>query len=448
MKTNIKKLPKSQLEIEFEVSTEEFKKHVDHALLRLQEHIKIDGFRPGQVPLKIVEERAGKENLLMEAGDLAVKESYSKFVTENKLEPIGEPEVQILKIAGGNPFLFKVKITILPEVELPDYKKIVSQIKKKEIFVNQEEIDDALNYIRKSRAKFSQLDRPAQEKDFVEIEYESPRLKETQGENSKKIKDEFILGEGKLISGFESNLVGMKAGEEKEFSLTFPQNSLRKDLAGQKVDFKVKMIAVQKVELPEINDEFARGLGKFDNIESLKGNIKEGIIIEKEMQEKQRQRNEMLEKITQKSKIEIPEVLINLEKERLFKDFQQKINQSFSTKGGSPPKADASLEHASGGKTFFQEYLASIRQDEQSLRDSFLKEAEKKVKNFLILKEIGKKENILVNENEVEEETSKTIKNYPVDFAKKIDIDGLKEYIKGVIYNEKVFEKLESFVEI
>ncbi len=425
MKTNIKKLPKSQLEIEFEILSEEFDKFIDRALLHLQEHIKVDGFRQGQVPRKIIEEKVGEESLLMEAGDLAVKDSYSKFISENNIEPISQPEVQILKIAKNNPFLFKIKITILPEIDLPDYKKIVSQIKKKEVSANQEEIEDALNYIRKSRAKFSQLDRPAQEKDFVEIEYESPGLKETQGENSKKIKDEFILGDGGLVPGFEKKLVGMKAGEEKEFSLVFPQNSQRKDLAGKDISFRVKMITVQKVELPEIDDEFAKNLGRFNNLDSLKNNIKEGIAMEKEMQEKQRQRNEMLEKITQKSKIEIPEVLINLEKERLFKDFQQKINQNF--------------------KITFKEYLTSIKEDEQTLKNSFLKEAEKKVKNFLILKEIGKKENILVNENEVEKEVNKTIKNYSTDIAKKIDNDELKEYTKEVIYNEKVFEKLESF---
>ena len=183
MKTTQTKLPKSQIEIEIEISAEEFNKYVDQALLHLQEQIKVDGFRQGQVPKEIIEAKVGEENLLMEAGDLAVKDSYYKFVLENNIEPISKPEVQILKIAKGNPFLFKIKTIILPDIELADYKKIAFQTLrfwqkvKGQIKTSDEEIDDALEYIRKSRAKFSQLDSPAKENDFVQIEYEKSLCK-------------------------------------------------------------------------------------------------------------------------------------------------------------------------------------------------------------------------------------------------------------------------------
>jgi len=430
MKTTLKKLPGSQVEIEFEISSSDFDKYFEKAASHLGEHLNIDGFRKGSVPKEIIEEKVGKENLLAEAGDLAVKDCYLKVILENKLEPISQPQVEVLKLARGNPFLFKVKTTVLPEVSLPDYKKIVSQVKKKEISVSREEIDDNLKYLQKTRAKFSQLDRVAEEKDFVEIEYESPELGALPSlspkPDNKRVKDEFILGEGGLIPGFEKNIVGMKAGEKKEFSLNFPKDSKRKDLAGREVNFKVRMITVQKVELPEINDEFAKILGSFNNLDSLKSSIKEGITIEKEMQEKQRQRSEMLERISEKVKVEIPGVLVDSEKERLLEDFKQKINRDF-------------------GITF-ENYLASIKQDEKTLKESFLKEAEKKCKNFLILREIGKKEDISVSDKEVEEEANKIVKNYPVDSAKKIDINRLKEYTKGVMYQEKVFQRLESFI--
>lgn len=429
MNINTKKLPKSQLEIEFELTAEEFDKYIDHALSHLQEHIKVDGFRRGQVPKKIVEEKLGQETLLMEAGDLAVKESYSKFVSENNIEPISQPEVQILKVAKNNPFLFKIKITILPEVILADYKKIASRVKKNKISVEQNEIDDSLAYLRKTKAKFSQIDRPCQEKDFVEIEYESPQLNPLPaviGENKKIIKDEFILGEGGFISGFEKNIIGMKAGETKEFSVLFPEKFQRKDFAGKEVNFKVKMLAVQKTELPEINDEFAKSLGNFENLSALKNNIKEGIILEKETQEKQRIRDGIIEKIAEKSKFELPEILIESEKERLFEIFKEKITENF--------------------KITFQDYLASVKQDEKTLKSSFVKEAEKRVKNFLILREIGKKESIYVADEEVEKETNNAIKNYSVEALKKIDIQKLKDYTKDIIYNEKVLQKLETLI--
>src|SRR3989344_7659584 len=117
MKTEIKKLPKSEIEINFELDEQEFQKYIEKALLQLKDHVKMDGFREGQVPLELVEKKVGQENLLMEAGELAIKKSYTKFVAENKIEPIGEPEVQIKKIARGSPFLFTVKVSVLPDIE-------------------------------------------------------------------------------------------------------------------------------------------------------------------------------------------------------------------------------------------------------------------------------------------------------------------------------------------
>lgn len=420
MKVAQKKLEKSQLKIEFELTAEEFQKHVDHALLHLKEHVKIDGFRQGQVPLKMVKEKVGQENLLMEAGDLAVKDTYLKYVAENKLEPIGEPEVQILKIAEGNPLLFKVIITVLPEIQLPDYKEIASHFKVKEISVADTEIEDALNYLQKSRAKFSQIDKEAEKKDFVEIEYQSKDIN-----NGEVVKDKFVLGDGGFMKDFEDSIVNMKAGQEKEILVKFPDNAPKKDLAGKDINFKVKMVSVQKMELPEINDEFAKQLGGFDSLVALKSNIKEGLTAEKVEGEKQKQRVEILEKIAEKIDFEMPEKLVSSEQQRLLEDLKNNVSSKF--------------------KISFEEYLASIKQTEEELKKTFAKEAEKRIKNFLVLKEVGNKEGIKAEEAEVEEELNKTIKIYSKEQLAKIDIEQFKEYTKDVIYNEKVFQKLESF---
>ena len=366
MKFSITKLPKSQIEISVEIPTEVFNEYFKKAISDLGKNVEVKGFRQGKAPQEVIESKLDRNQILTTAGEIAVKENYSKIVSDNNLEVISKPEVIILKLAPGNPFVFKCKIFVLPEIDLPDYKKIAPQIKRKEVSVTQEEIEESLMFLQKSRAKFSALQRPAQEKDFVEIEYESPQI-----DSSKKIKDKFILGKGRFIPGFEEKLIGMKADEEKEFSLPFPKNFFRKDLAGKTADFKVKLIVVQKVELPEINDEFVHNLGKFDNLASLKKGITEGLKTEKEAKESQRVRNEILEKIAQKSKLEIPEVLIEFEKDRLLADLKEKINQNL--------------------KISFENYLTSIKQSEKQLLDSFLKEAQKRIKNFLILREIGKK---------------------------------------------------------
>src|SRR3989344_3170041 len=257
MNTNIKKLQKSEIEIDFELTAEEFQKHFERALEQLKNHVKMDGFRKGHVPVHIVEQKMGNENILMEAGDLALKVAYPKFIKENNLEPVSEPEVKITKIAKGSEFLFTVKVAVLPEIQLPDYKAIAKTVKTKEIHVDEKEVEDTIGYLQKSRAKFTTENRPAMAHDFVEIEYQNNDVN-----GGKPVKDRFILGEGGFLKDFENNVIGMSAGQEKEFMAKFPENTPRKDLAGKDATFKVKMLSVQKMELSEINDEFAKSLGQ------------------------------------------------------------------------------------------------------------------------------------------------------------------------------------------
>ncbi len=433
MKTEIKKLPKSEIEIEFELTEKEFQEHFEHALEHLKHHVKVDGFRQGQAPAKMVEDKLKPEMLLMEAGDHAVKHVYTNYIIDNKLEPIGEPEVQITKIAKNNPFLFKVKITVLPDIDLPNYKEIASHIKGKGISVEPHEVEEALNYLQKTRAKFTEKnpsspDGSSGRGDFIEIVYEMKEAAPQGGASlaplGREIKDRFILGEGGFMQGFENGLMGMKAGEEKKIIVKFPENAPRKDLAGKDAEFLVKMISVQKMELPEINDEFAKQLGAFDTLVALKESLNSGITLEKTEAEKQRKRGEILTKISEKANFEMPEKLVEYEQERLFEDMKNQISQNV--------------------KISFEEYLASIKKTEGELKETFKKEAEKRIKSFLVLRQIGKQENIKIEDKEIEEEMNKNIKNYSKEELKKIDINQLKEYTKDVIHNEKVFQLLEN----
>ena len=420
MEVKSKKLPKSQIEITFELSAEEFKEHTAHALEHLKKHVKVDGFREGKAPSSMVAEKLKPEALLMEAGDHAVQHVYTDYVLESKIEPVGNPEVKILKIAQGSPFVFVATITVLPEVELPDHKEISKSVKGKEITVTEEEVQDAVNYLQKTRAKFTAHNNPAEKKDFVEIKYQSKEI-----ENNKEIDDKFILGEGGFMKGFEDGIVGMKAGEEKEIKVKFADDLPRKDLAGKESVFKVKIVSVQKMELPEINDEFAKQLGAFDSLAALKTSTKEGITMEKQEAEKQRKRAEILGKIAEKAKFEMPEAMVEYEQQRLIEDFKNRITQTI--------------------KISFEEYLASVKKTEAEIKETYKKEAEKRLRGFLVLRQLGKKENIEVSDKEVEEEVAKSIKNYSKEQLAKIDINELKEYTKGVIHNEKIFQLLESF---
>lgn len=423
MKADIKKLPKCEVELEIEVSEKELGFFIKEAGEELAKDITIEGFRKGKAPLNIVEEKIGKENILMEAAEMAIKENYQKAVLENKLEPIGQPKIEIIKLVEGSPLIFKASAAILPEIKLPDYKKIASDKKRNKVEVSENEIEEAIKWLLKSRAKFSLKNGPAEKGDFVEISYQSEQIKELDKGGQK---DSFVLGEGRFISGFEENIIGMKSGEEKEFSSVFPFDYLAKDLAGKKVDFKISLKSVQKMELPQMNDEFVKSLGRFDNAEALKNNIIEGIKMEKEQAESQKLRQEIVSDISKATEMEIPEILIKNEQDALIHNLKHEIEEKL--------------------KTSFEEYLKKIKKTEKEIIDSLYSEAEKRVRDFLTLREIGIKEKIEVSDQEVKEEADRFLKQYSdiKDAEKNIDVERLKNYTKEVIRNEKIFKILEE----
>lgn len=419
MKTTIRKLPESKIELKIEVPKEEFNGFIEKAILDLSKDFQIEGFRRGKVPKEIIKKEIGQERILAEASQLAIKKNYPQAVLENKIEPISPPEIQILKLAQGNDFEFQARTSILPDIHLSDYKEIISKIERNKVVVEEKEIEEAIIWIQKSRAKFSQISRPAQKGDFIEIEF-------TESIENKTHKDSFVLGEGKFIPGFEENLKGMNSGEKKEFSLKLPQNYIRNDLIGKEVNFKVKMNSVQKMELPELNDEWVKSIGQFENLEAFRKNIKEGLLSEKERTEIKKVRQEIIEKIAENSKFEIPNDLVEKEKNRIMENFKKRISQDL--------------------RISFEDYLTKIKKSEKELIDSFLNEAQKSVKTFLILKEVSNKENIEVSSKEIEEEINKVLKQYPPEAQKGIDLKLLNDYTKEELKNEKTFKLLESFI--
>lgn len=424
MKTEIKKLPGSQIEILFGITPEEFKDSIEKAILNLGRDLEIEGFRKGQAPKEVVIQKIGQDRILTLATRLAAEENYFREIFANKFEVIAQPDIEILsEVSFDKGLTFKATFAAVPEITLPDYRKIASGTKRKEIFIKEKEIDDALAFLQKSRAKFIFENRPAKKRDFVEIEFQSPKI-----ETGLKKKDNFILGEGHFVAGFEENLEGMAPGQEKEFSLKFPENYLQKELAGNLVNFKVKMNSVQKMELPEINDEWAKGLGNFENLNSLRDNIKKGIKMEKENFESQRIRGEILEKITKETKVEIPEVLLEAEKKRMLGDLKNLVSERF--------------------RIPFEDYLVKAKKTEAELLKSFSTEAEKKIKYSLVLRRISKREKIEVPEEELKTAISEFLRNYPnVEKAKKeLDLEKLRSYYEEVIRNEKTLKMLESLV--
>ncbi|HDJ30584.1 MAG TPA: trigger factor [bacterium] len=424
MTQSIKKISNSEIEIKVEIPSEEFALYYRKAISDLGKDIEIKGFRKGHVPQSIIEEKIGTLRILERAAQEAVTQYYIKIVKENNLQVIDRPKIEILKMALGSPFSFRARVTVLPEIELPDYRKIASSLKREKVQVSDQEVQKTIDWLRRSRAKLIALGREARKGDFVEIEYFSPQI-----ENGKKRKDGFILGQGGFIPGFEQKIEGMKAGQEtEEFSLTIPQNHFVRELAGKKVTFKIKLISVFRMELPELNDRFAQSLGNFRDLSSLKESIREGILAEKENKAKEKFRQKILEKIINSIRWDIPQVLIEAEKNRLFSEFKESfLNNS---------------------KMSFEDYLAKTKKTEKEIKDSFLEAALRNIKISLVLREISKRENITASPQEIEDQINQLLKNYPdIESAKSLDLEKLKEYTKERIINEKTLQLLEGFAE-
>ncbi len=304
-------------------------------------------------------------------------------------------------------------------LELPDYKKIASEVRREDIKITNEEVNDYLRWLQKSRAKFSQITRSCRRGDFVEIEF-SNSLDEG------KHKDAFILGDGKFIPGFEDKIVGMFSGEEREFSLKMPESYPKKDAAGKTVLFKVRLHSVQKMELPELNDELARSLGNFENLKSLKDGVASGLKNEKENAASVKARVEILEKIMEQTKIDAPENLVRFEQKHITKLFQQELSQKL--------------------KLSLPEYLAKTHQTEKDIEDFFLAQAQSRTKEIIVLGAIAEKEQIKAPAEEVQRQADDFLKKRDSAAAAEATLDPgeLRLYIEEKIRVEKTLRFLEG----
>ncbi|MDI6777806.1 MAG: trigger factor [Patescibacteria group bacterium] len=421
----IRKLPKSQLEIKISVPASEVEKFLDMAAEELGKDLKIAGFRPGKAPRKIVEQKIGSEKVLAHAAQIAIKKSFVDSIVKNKIESVGEPQITITKIAPGNDLEYKAVVAVMPKITLGNYRKLVRSVAKAKVDeIKPEEIQKELEILRKSRAKLITVSREAKKGDHAEIDFDVlVGGKEIAGGKSQN--HPLTIGESYFIPGFEENLVGMKEKEEKEFDLDFPKDYHKKELAGKQARFKVKMNLVQKKELPALNDEFAKSLGNFESLEKLRGNIKGGLEMERKKKNETKWQNEVIEKITRECALEIPDVLVFAELDKMIAEFEQNI---------------------SGMGMSLDQYLENIKKTRGEIRKDWTESAEKRIKATLALQEIAWLENISPESKEIEEQINKTLAYFKSqgDMKKNVDMEKLYNYAKSVLTNEKVFNFLEN----
>jgi len=409
MKYEIKEVSTIKRKAEVEVTAEDFENYYTQALSEISKEVEMPGFRKGKVPEKMVEDRVKQEGVLSEAAEAAIRDNWIKLVKEAKIEAVSQPKVEVVKVARGNPFIFTAEFEILPEIKLPDLKEI--KIKKEEIKIEEKEIEDTLNWLRQSRAKVTKKEGAVENNDFVEFAFSCVSI-----ENDPEKKDRIVVGKGHYVPGLEEALLGMKEGEHKHFETENPQNKK------EKLEMCVNVVSVNKMELPEINDEWVKTLGKFTDVESLKADIKKGITEEKEIAQKQQRREEVIKKILEKTTFEVPEVLVEREVGFMMDNIKSRVNSELQI----------SLE----------QYLTQIKKTEEELKNDFKKIAEERVRGFLVLHQITKDEKIEASEEEVNQKIEELLNQYPdKEMAKKnMNMEEAKMYVEDELKREKIFK--------
>jgi len=343
--------------------------------------LKIPGFRPGKAPADIALQRIDPKHLLEAAADSAVRRTLYPLIAEQKWETIGGPEVNIKKMARGSDFEYEAIFSLIPEIKLGDWKDL--KVLKKPVEAKDDETEKVIQDLREQRADFISIDRGIAKGDQVEMEYEM-YMDNLRTEEGKQKTDKMIIGRGLFLPEVEENLIGLKAGDEKSFKITYKPDYAQKRFAGKAVEFRVAIKGVCEAKLPEATDEWAKSFGNFENIGQLREAIKKNLLSEKEMKEEERTELEALDLILNTATFgEIPEILVSSETENMLAELKQ------------------SIEHQ---KLSFAKYLEMIKKTEDDLRKEFTAKAEKRIKTTLIVREIAKLENLKVSDEEVEEE--------------------------------------------
>lgn len=374
MKSKVTKINDSTIKLTVTISAPEMVKYFKQSYSKLALGVKIDGFRPGKAPRKLVESAVGVSRILSEALDAAVSENYYKAIVENKLIPISQPKVVINNYPDygqsteeiKNDFEFEAELETMPEITLSDYSKVKVE-KGKPNLATEADVEKVIDHFKKQAATFTEIDRPAEKGDHAEITFEG-FLKHVRIDKMCSKNHPLILGEGSLIPGFEENITGMKKAETKEFKIKFPAGYQSKEFAGKEAEFKVTLNNLKKVDLPEVDDVFAMKFGH-KNAEVLTKAIRENLNKEYEDEFKREIENRVLDAILPHLKAKIPETLVDREAERMLSGYAEQLQKQGVN---------------------FENYLLSTKNTKEKLLLEMRPHAERNVKIGLLLGEVIK----------------------------------------------------------
>ena len=390
---SVEKQEKSTVELVIEIGKEEFEAAVEKVYKKQRGKISVPGFRKGKAPRKIIEGMYGSGVFYEDAINDLYPEAYAQAIEQEKLDAVAWPKVEIVDV-GKEGLTFKALVTVRPEVKLGEYKGLTAE--KAEVAISDEDVDNELKPFINRATRMVTVERAAETGDTVVIDFEG-FLDGKPFDGGKAEGHSLELGSGSFIPGFEEQLVGTKAGDEKELNVTFPEDYHAAELAGKPVVFKVKVHEVKAKELPEVDDEFAKDVSEFDTLADFKKDLGEKL---KERRETQNQRDfeaALMEQVMDNMEVEIPDAMVEYEADNLVNDMAQRIQAQ-----GIP----------------FDQYLAMTGMTMDIMREQAKAAALERVRRELALGAIVAAENITISDEELEEEYKRLAEQYHMDVDK------------------------------
>lgn len=422
MTANWEKIEKNQGVLTVEVAAERVDAALDKAFKKVAAKVNVPGFRKGKVPRAMFEKRFGVESLYQDALDILLPEAYMEAVEEAGIFPVDRPEVDVQQIAKGQELKFTAKVIVKPEVQLGEYKGI--EIPAASLEVTEEDIANELKQMQQRHAELIVVEEGTVENgDTTVIDFEG-FLDGVPFEGGKAEKYSLEIGSGSFIPGFEEQIVGMAKEEEKDINVTFPENYQSDELKGKAVVFKIKLHDIKRKNLPELDDEFAKDVSEFDTLDEYKQDIAKRLAERKAQTAEREKENAVVEKAAAASEVEVPEVMIDSEVERMMEDFANRLKMQGMT---------------------LEMYFQFSGQSEEVLKEQMRGDAEKRVLQNLVLEAIAKAENIEASEEEVTEELEKMAKQYQreVDELRSIlTANGNLESLKSDLVTRKTVQFL------
>ena len=400
MSVKVENLEHNMAKLTIEVSAEELEKALNTAYNKQKRQISVPGFRKGKVPRAMIEKMYGAEIFYEDAANELMQQTYPSAIDESGVDIVSRPTVDVVQIEKGKPFIYTAEVATRPEVTLGKYMGVT--VTKIDTSVTEEEVEAELENQRNTNARtVTVTDRPVKEGDTAVIDFEG-FVDGVAFDGGKAENHSLEIGSHSFIDTFEDQLVGKNAGDEVEVNVTFPEEYQAADLAGKPAVFKVKINEIKAKELPELNDEFAQDVAGVDTLAEYKEELKKNLTEKKENEAKKTKEDEAIQKIIDKSKMDLPKAMIDTQCETMVNEFAQRIAQSGLS---------------------MDQYLQFSGMTVDQLKEQVRPEAETRIKSSLVLEQIAKEENIEVSDEDIDAEIEKMAKAYGME------ADKLKEYM-------------------